>query len=254
MIAMILAAGYATRLYPLTMNTPKALLDIGGRPMLDYLMDEIASVPEIRDVHLVTNGKFFGMFLDWLAAAGGRYVHLNIHIHDDGTTEESKKLGAVGDMAFTIDRAQIDDDLLVCASDNFFTFPLTDFVADFRWTGKDTLLMHHIGNIETLRGFAVATLDEENRVLDLVEKPKQPPTDIGVYALYLYRRDTLPLIHAYLAEGGRADSPGYFPEWLCKRRDVRGYLFDGECIDIGTPRMYAEVCARFEEGGDLYRG
>lgn len=256
MTAIVLAAGYATRLFPLTIDTPKALLQLGGRAMLDYLMDQIASVDGVRDAVIVTNSRFAAQFEAWLdqARSEGRYPQLNIRVLDDGTYSDATKRGAVGDMRFVIDTLKIDDELLVCASDNFFTFPLTDFVADFRRTGKDTLLMAHVDSAATLRGFAVATLDGDNRVVGLVEKPKDPPTDIGVYALYLYRRDTVPLIGQYIDEGNSPDAPGHFPEWLYKRREVRGYLFQGECIDIGTPEMYRAVCARFERGGDLHNG
>ena len=111
------------------------------------------------------------------------------------------------------------------------------------------LLAGRIDDVETLRRFAVATLDETGRVLTLVEKPKDPPSDVGVYALYLYKRETLPLIGEYLAGGGLPDSPGLFPEWLCKRgHELGAYLFEGECIDIGTPESYREVCERFAKG------
>lgn len=249
MKAIVLAAGYATRLYPLTLNQPKALLPLGGRAMLDYLMDQIYTVPGLDEAHIVSNSRFAALFEAWADAARARYPRLKLCVWDDGTDSDQNKLGAVGDIQFTIERARLDDDLLVAASDNFFTFPLNDFVDDFRRTGRDTLLMARIGSLDTLRGFAVAELDEQNRVVALVEKPKDPPTDIGVYALYLYRRDTLPLIRQYLDEGNSPDAPGHLPEWLHKFRDVRGYLFTGECIDIGTPEMYRAVCARFEDQG-----
>lgn len=253
MKAIILAAGYATRLYPLTLDRPKALLPLGDRMMLDYLMDQVASVPGMTEAHIVTNARFYHQFQDWAQGAAPRYPDLATRVWNDGTHTNDDRLGAVGDIWFTIERAGLDDDLLVAASDNFFTFPLTDFVSEFRRTGRDTLLMARLNDKDTLRGFAVATLDEHNRVLALVEKPADPLTDIGVYALYLYRRDTLPLIKRYLDEGNSPDSPGHLPEWLHKFRDVRGYLFEGECIDIGTPEMYGAVRARFERGGDLYK-
>lgn len=254
MKAIILAAGYATRLYPLTIDRPKALLPLGERPMLDYLMRQIAQVPDITEVHIVSNHRFASQFEAWLKLAEeqARYLGLKIVIWDDQTTSDENKLGAIGDIQFVIERAALDDDLLVAASDNFFTFPLTDFVDDFRRSGRDTLLMARLGDVSVLRGFAVATLGEGNRVLGLVEKPENPPSDIGVYALYLYRRDTLPLIKRYLDEGHSSDAPGRLPEWLHTFRDIRGYLFQGECIDIGTPDMYRALCERFEKGGDLF--
>ena len=126
MKAIILAAGYATRLYPLTLNRPKAMLPIGGAAMLDYLVREMALIPQLDEVHIVTNHKFAGQFEAWCdeVERDGRYPGLRFAVWDDGTSSNETRLGAVGDMQFTIERAQLDDDLLVAASDNFFTFPL----------------------------------------------------------------------------------------------------------------------------------
>ncbi len=248
MKAIILAAGYATRMYPLTKDRPKALLPIGKQAMLDYLMEQIATIDEIGEAYIVTNSRFYAQFVEWARQAAARYPRIRLDVLDDGTDSNENRLGAVGDMRFVIDRRQVDDDLLVAASDNFFTFPLTNMVDDFRARGRDTLLGKHLGWVEDLKRFAVATLDEENRVVALVEKPKEPPTDVGIYALYLYRRDTVPLIRDYLDQGNPPDAPGHFPEWLYRRREVGVYLFDGECIDIGTPEAYREICARVEAG------
>lgn len=253
MKAIILAAGYATRLYPLTLNTPKALLPLGDRTVLDRLMDQVVTLPGLDEIHVVTNHKFYDAFRAWAERARPRYPDASLSVWDDGTTDEANRLGAVGDMQFTIEQAGLDDDLLVAASDNVFTFPLIEFYEDFRRTGRDTLLMQRLDDIDTLRAFAVATLDADNRVLSLVEKPKDPPSDIGVYALYLYRRDTLPLIKRYLDEGHSKDQPGRLPEWMHTFRDIRGYLFDGECVDIGTTETYYQTAKRFEKGGDLFR-
>ena len=129
MKAIILAAGYATRLYPLTKDTPKALLPVAGRTILDRLLDGMRAIPEIDHIHLVTNHRFAPAFEEWRQTA---QVHCPITVHDDGTTSNEDRLGAVGDIAFVLERAGIDDDLFVAASDNLFTFPLSDFAADFR--------------------------------------------------------------------------------------------------------------------------
>jgi glucose-1-phosphate thymidylyltransferase len=241
MKALILAAGYATRLYPLTLNQPKALLPVAGKTILDRLMTHIATISEIDRVHIVSNHKFKPHFDAWAADAEKekRYPNLEICIWDDMTTSNDDRLGAVGDIQFGIDQGRIDDDLLVAASDNLFTFPLRAFIDDFKSHGCDTVLAKKLEEVDLLRRFAVATLDENRRVTKLIEKPEVPPSDVGVYALYLYRRDTLPLIRQYLDEGRSPDAPGHLPEWLCARRDVRAYLFEGECVDIGTHEAYA---------------
>ena len=134
MKAIILAAGYATRLYPLTKDTPKALLPVAGRTILDRLLDGMRAIPEIDHIHLVTNHRFAPAFEEWRQTA---QVHCPITVHDDGTTSNEDRLGAVGDIAFVLERAGIDDDLFVAASDNLFTFPLSDFAADFRRHGRN---------------------------------------------------------------------------------------------------------------------
>lgn len=249
MKALILAAGYATRLYPLTKDRPKALLPIAGRPIVDYLLEQLATLPELDEVHVVSNHRFIDAFAQWADQihTEGRYPGLTIRVWDDGTTSDEDKLGAVGDIQFVLDRAGIQDDLLVAAADNFFTFPLKLFYDAFKEHGCDTLCATRLSDQEALKRFAVATLDGVGRVTALVEKPQVPPTDIAVYALYLYRRDTLPLIRTYLDEGNSPDAPGHFPEWLYPKKEVRAYLFEGECIDIGTPDSYRETCERFSK-------
>lgn len=248
MKTIILAAGYATRLYPLTLNTPKALLPIGGKPMMDYLVEGIAEIPEMTEVHIISNHKFADQFEDWKKTADEekRYPNLTFKVWDDGTVSNDDRLGAVGDIQFVIERAELNDDVLVAASDNFFTFPLTLFVDEFRKQGRDLLLGGTIEDIETLRRFAVATLDETGKVLKLAEKPAEPESTTGIYALYLYKKETLPLFAEYLAGGNNPDSPGRFPEWLCRQgHDMGAYLFTGECVDIGTHESYEEICAQY---------
>ena len=248
MKTIILAAGYATRLYPLTLNTPKALLPIGGKPMMDYLVEGIAEIPEMTEVHIISNHKFADQFEDWKKTVDEekRYPNLTFKVWDDGTVSNDDRLGAVGDIQFVIERAELNDDVLVAASDNFFTFPLTLFVDEFRKQGRDLLLGGTIEDIETLRRFAVATLDETGKVLKLAEKPAEPESTTGIYALYLYKKETLPLFAEYLAGGNNPDSPGRFPEWLCRQgHDMGAYLFTGECVDIGTHESYEEICAQY---------
>ena len=250
MKAIILAAGYATRLYPLTLNMPKALLPVGKLPMMDYLMRGIAGIEGMTEVHIVSNHKFADQFEEWKrqAEAEGRYPGLSFMIWDDGTVSNEDRLGAVGDMQFVIERAKLDDDVLVAASDNFFTFPLSAFVDEFRAQGRDMLLAGEINDLETLRRFAVATLAEDGRVLSLREKPQDPESNIGIYALYVYHRETLPRVKEYLDGGNVPDSPGRLPEWLCRQgHELGAYVFDGECIDIGTPESYRESWEKFGE-------
>ncbi len=243
MKAIILAAGYATRLYPLTIDRPKALLPIAGKPILDYIVDEIETIDEVNSLVIISNDKFYGNFEDWKKNRVGR---LEITVLNDNTTDDTNKLGAVGDVAFAIDKLSIDEDILVMAGDNIFTFQLKDFANFYKNKNADTILAKRISDINDLKRMGNAVLDEYGKVIDMVEKPENPPSDTAVFAVYMYKKETVPMIKQYLSEGGNPDAPGFFPSWLHKRKDVYAYLFEGDCYDIGTPQSYKEVNEIFE--------
>lgn len=234
MKAIILAAGYATRLYPLTLHTPKPLLPVCGRPIIDYITDGIKAVKEVDEVFVVTNNKFYGHFEDW---AKGK----DIRVLNDGTTSEDDRLGAIGDILFTIDKCTINDELMIIAGDNLFTYSLKEMVDFYHHTGGDCVAVKEIDDAEQLKQFAVATLNERGVVADLEEKPTHPKSNLAVFATYLYRKETLQLIKQYAAESNIMDAPGYFVQWLYKRKPVYAYKMRGDCYDIGTPKAYEEV-------------
>lgn len=252
MQAIILAAGYATRLKDRAQGRAKALMPIGEKPIINFIVDDLARVEGMTAIHVVSNHKFIDQFEQWREQAMRKpeYAHLDICVWDDGTTSNEDRLGAIGDMLFTIEKAGIDDDLFVAAGDNFFTFHLSELVDEFSRSGQDTICATHFTDMELLRRFAVALIDENGTVLEMEEKPAQPKSDLGVYALYVYRRDTLPLVRKYLDMGMPKDAPGHFPSWLCSkdnpyRKPVHLYQFSGECVDIGTPESYDDAVARF---------
>lgn len=244
MIAIILAAGYATRLYPLTINRPKALLPINNKPIIDYIIDEIETIEPVKEIIVISNHKFADCFFEW-AKESKRKKKLTVL--DDGTTTEETRRGAIGDILFAIKEKNIDDELLVVAGDNFFTYKLKDYYDYYVKKDRDCVCVKKFDNRELLKQFGVALLDENGRVLDIEEKPKEPKSDTAVYATYMYKRDTVPMFSQYIEEGNKPDAPGYFVEWLYKRKEVYAYTFEGECYDIGTPESYKEVCEEFEK-------
>jgi len=246
MIALLLVAGYATRLYPLTINTPKPLLPVAGRAMLDYIVDEIDTLPDITKICLISNHRFASHFKKWAKSRSRVNPDTPIVVLDDGTTDNQTRLGAIGDIQFAIDSLGIDEDVVIVAGDNLFTYRMRDMYDFFKKTGKDTLVAIHVPELSQLQKLAVATLDEDGKVLNMVEKPMEPESDTAIYATYFYRRETLPLIREYLDEGNTPDAPGNFPAWLYKRQDVYAFQADGTCIDIGTPENYKDVCERFD--------
>ena len=243
MKAIILVAGYATRLYPLTLNMPKALLPINKKPIIDYIVDEINTVEAIDRIYVVSNHKFASHFQSW---ADGHKSKTPIEILDDGTATEETRRGAIGDILFTIQEKKIDDEIMVIAGDNFFTYRLMDYYNFYRKMDSDCVCVKEFDDMELLKQFGVALLDENKKVVDIEEKPQKPKSNTAVYATYIYKRDTIPLFETYISEGNKPDAPGYFVEWLYKRRDVYAYTFAEECYDIGTPKSYEDVCREFE--------
>ncbi len=244
MKAIILAAGYATRLYPLTLHQPKALLPIGGKPILDHIVEQMEGIRELDRIFVVSNAKFAAQFDAW-----ARMVHCRIPIEvlNDGTTDDSNKRGAIGDIFFAIEEKKIDDELMVIAGDNFFTYSLREYVDFYREKDRDCVCVKRWQDEKMLSQFGIALLDENGKVLDIEEKPVKPKSNAVVFATYLYKRETVPLFAQYLAAGNKPDAPGNFPAWLYRRKEVYAYAFDGDCYDIGTPESYREVCRLYEK-------
>ena len=245
MQCVLLAAGYATRLYPLTENMPKALLKLGDKTILEMVTDKIDEVSEVENIYIVTNEKFHAQFEEWSKTYKGPK---KIKVLNDHTTSNDNRLGAIGDLKYVIDNEGIDDEILVMASDNIFGFPLTDFTNAYRAKGTDMICAHTIENKKELRSMGVAELDAEHKVTAFEEKPENPKSDLGVTPFYLYKKDTLPLIDTYLKEGNNPDAPGHFIPWLIGHKDVYAYVFDAVRIDIGTPESYYDAQDRLEKG------
>jgi glucose-1-phosphate thymidylyltransferase len=244
MKSLVLAAGYATRLRPLTENRAKPLLHVGGRPIADWILDKIAEVEAVDEVHLVTNARFAPDFEQW---SGGR-----VHVHDDGTTSNENRLGAIGDIAFVVDRAGWDgEDLLVIAGDNLFDFSLAAYV-DF-WRGKEgsAIAVYEHPVRDLVREYSVVQLDPDDRVVGFEEKPETPESNLISVATYIYHRAHIALLHAYLAEGNPPDQPGYFIGWLYSRAPVYGYRFSGEWLDIGDRSQLLEADNRYRRRAGL---
>ena len=245
MIAVLLVAGYATRLYPLTVNTPKPLLPVAGRAMLDYIVDELDTLPDLNGICLISNHRFAGHFEDWAARRRLSSPSVPITVLYDGTTSDADKRGANGDIKFALDTLHIDEDVVIIAGDNLFTYRLKDMHDHFLKIYQDLLIAIHVPEKHQLQKLAVATLDSDGKVLSMAEKPLEPESETAIFATYFYRRETLPLIRKYLDEGNTSDAPGNFPSLLYKRQDVYAYQADGTCIDIGTPENYRDVTENF---------
>lgn len=243
MIGIILAAGYATRLYPLTKNCAKPLLPIKGKCMIDYTLEKMIEMANLKTIIVITNHHFYEDFCNWSETKKETLQSLNIELKivNDHTTSDENKLGAIGDIQYVIEQCKIEDDVMIIAGDNLFTYSLKDPADYFIKENCDLVLGKKVDD-EDLKRFAVATIDEHRQIIDLEEKPAYPKSNLIVYATYFYKKSTLPLIKTYLEEGNSPDSPGHFPAWLYKRKPVKLYEFDGICIDIGTKESYKKVC------------
>jgi len=249
MHAVVLAAGYATRLRPLTDRVAKPLLPLAGRPMLDHLADKIDEVGEAEALHVVTNSRFAPDFEDWATARSGR---LPVVVHDDGTSSNSDRLGAIGDLQFVIEHSGLDgEDLLVVAGDNLFDFSLDEYARFWRDRGGSAIGVHDVGELRLARQYGVVELDDADRVVSLVEKPQKPASTLVSIAAYLYTAEHAGLVRRYLDEGNAPDQPGRFVVWLYPRAPVFGYRFEGEWLDIGDRSQLLEADNRMRRRAGL---
>lgn len=239
MKCILLCAGYATRLYPLTKNFPKALLEVKtGKSILDYIMDEVNTIDEIDEVYVITNHVFYNHFKMWV---DGKKCGKNIIVIDDNTTSNEDRLGAIGDIQYTIQDQNINDDLMIIAGDNLFDYSLQDVVSYFYEKNAPVVCGKELFDKQLLKRLAVASIDDSGKIVNLVEKPENPEGNVAVYATYLYPKDVLKEIKQYLNDGNKPDAPGYFVEYLYQKMPVYVYCFNGNCYDVGTLEALQEV-------------
>lgn len=238
---LILAAGYATRLYPLTLTRPKPLLDVAGKPMVEHVLDNIAPIPGIDRVYVVTNAKFAGQFQQWADHYRATKSKLNFSIINDGSTDDTNKLGAIGDLNLVLQRENVDDDLIVVAGDNLFSQSVEEFGKFCRSKNAPVLAVYDVGNLEEIKKYNAITMDQDGRITFFEEKPKQPQSTLTGIALYFYPRATLPLIRQYIAEGNNPDQPGRLVQWLYPRTPFYTWRVPGLWFDIGSKETLEEA-------------
>ena len=208
MKVVILAAGYATRLYPLTLTQPKPLLPVAGKPMIEYVLDNLAPIGGLERIYVVTNAKFATHFQKWADSYRAAKAKLDFTIVNDGSTDDTNKLGAIGDLHLVITREKVDDDIIVVAGDNLFSEELSGFGAYCREKKAPVLAVYDVGDLEQIKKYNAISMDETNRITFFEEKPKNPTSTVTGIALYFYPRSTVPMIKQYIAEGNNPDQPG----------------------------------------------
>ncbi|HEY2681237.1 MAG TPA: nucleotidyltransferase family protein [Candidatus Udaeobacter sp.] len=234
MNVLILAAGYATRLYPLTLNKAKPLLIVGGKPIIEWLVDNLAGIPNLETIYVVTNDKFAADFQSWSQSYQKRHPEFKFRIINDGSTSDDDKLGAIGDIDYVITQEKLSDtSLLIAAGDNLFTNSLTDFVASATNT-EVTVAVYDVGDSEAIKKYGNVTVDAQGIMTRFEEKPKKPQGTLAAIALYYYSPAVLSLLKTYLAGGNNADQPGRFVQWLYTRKPVKTFQLKGQWLDIGS--------------------
>jgi glucose-1-phosphate thymidylyltransferase len=242
--AVVLAAGYATRLHPLTLDRPKHLLEVAGQPILDRLLGQLP-LGELDAVTVVTNAKFAPRFRSWAENAD---FEVPIEVVDDGTTSDEDKLGAIGDLDLVVRTLQGEDDLLVAAGDSLFTERLDGFVRFARERDAAAIAVYDVGDFAAMGRLSAVSVEADDRVTAFEEKPQRPTSTLAGVALYFYPHGVLPLVSEYLAEGHNPDQPGRFVEWLYSRTPVYAWRVPGSWLDVGTPDALAEADREFGGG------
>ncbi|WP_254537377.1 nucleotidyltransferase family protein [Halomarina litorea] len=237
MHAVVLAGGYATRLWPITRHRPKMLLPVGETTVIDSILSELEADDRIEHVYLSTNERFAASFEDHLAEQG--YEKASLSIED--TTAESEKFGVVGALAQLVEREEVDDDLLVVAGDNLIGFDMSDFLDFYEERGTSTIAAYDVGSREKATSYGLVTLDGD-RVVDFQEKPDDPDSTLVSICCYAFPADSV-RFREYLSGDNNPDEPGWFIEWLQREEAVDAFCFEEPWFDIGTPEAYLEAVA-----------
>ena len=241
---IVLAAGYATRLYPITENFPKPLLEIGGSTILDRMLEDVDAIEAVDGHIIVSNHKFISIFREWLEGARLRY-RKPITLIDDGSTDNDHRIGAVKDLILALDECGVEDDILVAAADNVLDFSFGGFVDYFQQKQTSLIMCHYEPSVTALQKTGVVTLDADNRVLQMEEKPREPKSHWAVPPFYLYRREELGLIRSAIDNGCKYDAPGNLAHFLTTRTTLHAYEMPGHRYDIGDVDSYERIKAQF---------
>ena len=241
MKCLILAAGYATRLYPLTENFPKPLLEVGGKTILDWLLDDIDTAGLVDEYVVISNHKFAHHFEAWATGKS-----MKITVVDDGTSSNETRLGAVKDIQFAIDQLSLDDDMLVIAGDNVLDFSLTDFVRYALEKNTSCIMRYYEPDGKKLTKCGVVEVDDNDRILSMEEKPAQPKSHWCCPPFYYYTRQDARLVEQGIAAGCGTDAPGSYIAWLCTQTPVHAMPMPGKRYDVGNLESYQKIRTEYK--------
>jgi len=244
MKALILAAGYGTRLKEIAKDTPKPLLPVTGRPLVDYIVDRVKDLPGLTDIIVVTNDKFCGQFESW--ARTHKDVPGDIVVVNDGTRTPEERLGSIGDIHFVLESGIVDEDLLILGGDNLFDYSLNEYVAFARKQDPAvTIGLYDIGDISQASKFGVVSIGGNRKIISFEEKPAKPRSSLIAMCVYHLPEQSLGLINEYLKDVGKSDTAGDYIRWLREKKEVFGFTFTGTWYDIGSIEAYHEAQNHF---------
>lgn len=244
---IILAAGYATRLYPLTLNQPKPLLPVAGKPMLEHVLDKIGGIRQIDHAYVVTNEKFTRHFEDWASQFHDPRLKFGFTIVNDASTDDSNKLGAIGDLHLVLTKHELDEDIIVVGGDNLFSDDLTNFGDYCLEKNSPVTGVYDVGDLEEIKKYNAIEIDADNRIGFFEEKPKVPKSTLTGIALYYYPKHTLQVIRQYIVEGNNPDQPGRLVQWLYPRVPFYVWKVPGVWFDIGSIESLEEANRVFSQ-------
>lgn len=244
MKAIVLAAGYATRLYPLTLNKPKPLLKVAGKPLLEHILFRIEEVDNVDEIFIVTNDKFYPYFLRWLKSYKS---NKKIKIINDGTKTNEERLGAVGDIHFVVADQKIDDDILVIGGDNLFEFSLDHLNSFFKEKKKSVVALYDVKDKELAKKYGVVELDETSKIIGFEEKPNKPKSTLASTACYIFSKSDLEELEKCILNGKKPDNLGDFIKFLSKRKHFYGFVFSERWFDIGSKEQLNKADKEFKK-------
>lgn len=252
MKAVLLCAGFGTRLFPLTRDRAKPLLEVAGKPIVEHLVERLARTSRVEAIILISNDHFFTQFESWAADMSKRYPEIAIEVLNDGARDNAHRLGAVGDLAFAVEQMNLCESALVAAADNLYDADtsFTAFFEDYDSNPRNLILAYHEKDREKIRRTGVVETDESGRILHFWEKPEEPATDLACPAFYILESASLALLETYLAEAPDSDAIGHFIAWLASKRPVYTHVMKGRRLDIGNLDNYQAAESWFRGARD----
>ena len=230
MKGLILAAGYGTRLYPLTLDRPKALVKVGGRTILERILRKFDDIESCDMVYVVTNDKFYDMFVKWIR---DRNFTTKVKVVNDLTTSNEDRLGAIGDINLVLEKENPVDDILIVAGDNLFEFDIKDFVDSAKEKGHFMVALYDVKDKKLAQKYGIVSLDSSTKIDDFEEKPEKPKSTLASTGIYYFPKDKLDMLKDYMKTSLAKDAPGNFVKWIAENDAVYGYVFEEGWYDIG---------------------